>query len=337
MARLDDLRQALLDAYARDPKIGSPSINVTFLEDAVALTGEVASLRAKEEAEHLTRQMVPGLSIDNSLVITNNRPENDQTLTQQAQAALDAAGLNLGVRVLRGLAHLQGSPDSLAVRNEAHRVVAGVPGIRDIRDEEATIKGQQQVEVEPAYRQEGKFRVPPEAPQVVVGRDDLTITNAIEERLANDMTVPRADEIRVWTHNGTVTLDGWVKTMDEAAQAVHLAERVSGVKSVQNRLISLDGSTGGDEALNQEIRRAMGIKGDEVSPVDVLSAVVQQVAYLWGDVDTPEQRLKAEELAKAVPGISKVVNHLRVVTRRSRPEREPGSTRHQGYRGNRPM
>lgn len=333
MARLDDLRQTLLDAYARDPKIGSPSINVTFLEDAVAITGEVSNLQAKEEVEYLTRQIVPGLSIDNSLVITNNRPSDDMTLTQRAQQALVDAALDVGVRVLNGVAHLQGSVESLAVRNHAHQVVAKIQGIRGVRDEEATVMGQQQIVVESESRQVGKLQLPAEGPQVVVGRDDITITNEIEELLANAMEVPRADEIHVWTHNGTVTLDGWVKTAEEAAQARLLAQRVSGVKSVQNRLISMDGSTGGDEALNQEVRRVMGLKSDEVSPVDVLSVVVKQVAYLWGQVDTPEQRIKAEQLAQTVPGLERVVNNLQVVTRRSRPDRGPGGGQERGHRG----
>lgn len=333
MARLDDLRQALLDAYARDPKVGSPNINVTFLEDAIAITGEVSNLQAKEEVEHLTRQIVPGLTIDNSLVITNNRIEDDACLTQRAQQALFDAALDVGVKVLNGIAHLQGSVESLAIRNQAHQVIAKLQGIRDVRDEEATVMGQQQVEVVPEYRQEGKFRVPAEAPQVIVGRDDITITNEIEELLANAMEVPRADEIHVWTHNGTVTMDGWVKSAEEAAQARLLAQRVSGVKSVQNRLISMDGSTGGDEALNQEVRRVLGLKGDEVSPVDVLSVVVKQVAYLWGQVDTPEQRIKAEQLAQSVPGLERVVNNLQVVTRRSRPDRGPGGGHERGHRG----
>ncbi len=324
MARLDDLRQALLDAYARDPKVGSPSITVTFLEDAVALTGEVSSLRAKEEVESLTRQIVPGLAIDNSLVITNNRPDDDQGLTTCAEKALFDAGLDLGVRVREGVAYLQGSVESLDKRNRAQRIVSGIPGIRAVHAEEAVIMGQQQIGVEPEYRQEGKFKIPPEAPQVVVGRDDITITNEIEELLANAMPTPRADEIHTWTHNGTVTLDGWVKTAEEAAQARILAQRVPGVKSVQNRLVAIDGSTGGDDALNQEVRRAFGAKGDEVSPVDVLSVVVKEVAYLWGQVDTPEQRLKAGQLAQAVPGITRVVNNVQVVTRRSRPGSGPG-------------
>jgi osmotically-inducible protein OsmY len=324
MARLDDLKQALLDAYARDPKISSPNISVTFLEDAVALTGEVGSLGAKEEAENLARQIVPGLSIDNSLVITNNRPADDQGLTTCAEKALFDAGLDLGVRVRQGVAYLQGSVESLAVRQRAQRIVSGIPGIRDVHAEEAVIMGQQQIVVEPEFRQEGKFKIAPEAPQVVVGRDDITITNEIEELLANAMPTPRADEIHTWTHNGTVTLDGWVKTAEEAAQARILAQRVSGVKSVQNRLVAIDGSTGGDDALNQEIRRAFGAKGDEVSPVDVLSVVVKEVAYLWGQVDTPEQRLRAGKLAEAVPGIARVINNVQVVTRRSRPGSGPG-------------
>ncbi len=324
MARLDDLRQALLDAYARDPKVGSPNINVTFLEDKVALTGEVATLGAKEEAENLARQIVPGLDVDNSLVITGNRPANDATLAEQATQALRDAGIDLGVKVRDGAAQLLGSAANLDARNHAHRIVSRVPGIRSVRDEQAPIMGQQKIEVEPEYRQEGKFRVPPEAPQVVVGRDDITLTNEIEELLATQMTYPRADEVHVWTHNGTVALDGWVKTAEEAVQAQILAERVSGVKSVQNRLVATDGSTGGDDALNQEIRRAFGKKGDEVSPVDALSVVVQQTAYLWGQVDTPEQRLKAQQLAEQVPGILRVNNNIQVVTRRSRPGSGPG-------------
>ena len=68
----------------------------------------------------------------------------------------------------------------------------------------------------------------------------------------------------------------------------------------------------------------LGAKGDEVSPVDVLSVVVGQVAYLWGQVDTPEQRIRAEQLAQGVEGLTRVINNVQVVTRRSRPGHGPG-------------
>lgn len=323
MARMNDLRQALLDAFARDPRIGSPNISVTFLEDTVALTGEVSSLRAKEKAEHLTRQIVPGLGVDNSLVITGNRLDDDQTLGEKAQQALFEAGFDLGVRVLNGLASLQGQVESLAKRDEAHRIVARIPGLREVRDDEAVVMDQEAIEIFPEKQQVGKLELPVEGTQLIVDRDDATITNEVEEALATEMSTPRADEIHVQVQNGVVTLDGWVKTVEEAAQARLLAQRVSGVKSVRNRVITLDGATGGDEALNQEIRRAFGAKGDPISPVDIQSAVVKQVAYLWGEVDTPEQRIGAERLAQAIPGITKVINHVQVVTRRSRPARGP--------------
>lgn len=300
MARLDDLRQALLDAYAHMPEIGSMSIHVTFLEDAVALTGEVASLQAKEEAENLARQIVPGLAIDNSLVITGNRPADDAELTTRAQQALLDDGLEAGVEVRDGIALLRGNAGSLDARNRAHRVVARIPGIREVQDARAATA------------------LPRE-----LGPDDIRLTNAVEERLANAMATPRADEIRARTQDGKVTLDGWVKSAEEAILAERLAQEVPGVRSVESRLVSTDGATGGDEALNQEIRRLLGKRGDMLSPVDVLSAVVKQEAFLWGEVDTPEQRLAAEALAQEVPGIVRVTNYLQVVNRRSRPQIPP--------------
>lgn len=312
--QLPDVEQAIKDLFARDPVIGSPRISISFFDDTVALQGEVGSLREKERAQFLLKQVIPDCPIDNSLVVTANRVEDDDALTREAQEALAAApGIpkELGVSVVNGIARLVGDTPSLETRRKAHEIVAAIPGIRRVRDEEATVMGQM------SYEGAG-------APDLRVGIDDITITNRIEDLLAEKMAPPRADEVEVRVSNGTVTLTGYVKGADERAQAEHLAMSVSGVKSVKNHLVSLDGSYGCDETIRSRIEHAFG-EARHVSGVNVKAWVVEDTVYLTGDVDTPEQRDEAERIAKGTPGVAHVRNDITIVTRRERPVRGPGT------------
>jgi osmotically-inducible protein OsmY len=66
--------------------------------------------------------------------------------------------------------------------------------------------------------------------------EDASITAAVKAKLVNDELV-KARNIDVDTKGGHVTLSGEVSSTAEADQAIQIAQKVEGVKSVTSRLI----------------------------------------------------------------------------------------------------
>ena len=65
--------------------------------------------------------------------------------------------------------------------------------------------------------------------------DDAAITARVKTALLNDREIG-ALNIDVTTANGVVTISGLVKTKDEEARAVQLAQGVGGVREVRSTL-----------------------------------------------------------------------------------------------------
>lgn len=66
--------------------------------------------------------------------------------------------------------------------------------------------------------------------------DDAVITSKIKAAVFEDSTL-KATEINVETYKGIVQLSGFVKSRADINQAVRLAKRVKGVKSVKNDMV----------------------------------------------------------------------------------------------------
>ena len=66
--------------------------------------------------------------------------------------------------------------------------------------------------------------------------DDATLTTKIKTEIAKEQGIGDAAKIHVKTYRGVVTLSGDVDSADIAQKADRCAQRVTGVKSVQNSL-----------------------------------------------------------------------------------------------------
>ena len=66
--------------------------------------------------------------------------------------------------------------------------------------------------------------------------DDAVITSKIKAAILKDSTLKSA-EINVETYKGIVQLSGFLKSRADINQAVRLAKKVKGVKSVKNDMI----------------------------------------------------------------------------------------------------
>ncbi|MGE5707954.1 MAG: BON domain-containing protein [Bacteroidota bacterium] len=292
-----DLEHALREALNHDPSIETTRLRITLLEDTVALEGEVSNLHAKARAGAIALALVPFLQVDNSLVVAVNRPPHDSELTRLAQEALAKDPMltkDLGVRVHDGIASLVGTAETLEEVMRASDILAHIPGIRSIHREAGLRE---------------KVRVP--ETDAFYDVDDQSIISAIALRVGKlEDTLPRRITIRA--DNGTVFLYGMVPTGCDRLRIEREAFRVAGVHRVHNNLETLDGTTGGNEALERMIRDKLGKKGDDATTGYIGVMVEDDTAFLFGFADYPEGKEQAGKIARETPGIRNVVNDIQM-------------------------
>jgi len=141
-----------------------------------------------------------------------------------------------------------------------------------------------------------------------------TLQRAVLEALAESPIV-HADEIAVEVVDGEgdIVLRGTVGTLLQRAEAVRVAGTVPGVRHVEDGLrvhvMGVDGRTDADTAA--AVLDAL-IADEEVHARDVEVDVDDGAVTLRGVVEVASQRERAQRIAMAVPGVTSVVNQLRV-------------------------
>lgn len=66
--------------------------------------------------------------------------------------------------------------------------------------------------------------------------DDATITTKVKAAIFNEVTL-KSSEINVETYKGIVQLSGFVSSQVDIDTAVHVAQKVKGVKGIHNAMI----------------------------------------------------------------------------------------------------
>lgn len=144
--------------------------------------------------------------------------------------------------------------------------------------------------------------------------DDSGVTAKVKAALVDDEAIKSTD-ISVETHDGVVTLSGFVASQDQAVKAVTLSKGIEGVKSVSDKLQVKDSAKqsvsgyAGDVATTSEIKAKL--LADDIVPsrsikVETNNGVVQ----LSGTVKTQAQSTRAESIASAIDGVKSVKNTL---------------------------
>lgn len=143
--------------------------------------------------------------------------------------------------------------------------------------------------------------------------DDTTVTAKVKTAMVKDATV-KAREIDVDTVNGVVYLTGLVDSPGERERAEVIAHSVAGVVGVRNELRVGSRSAGqvlDDKNLGVRIKaKLIGEPGVRSFNVDV--DVYRGVVYLTGAVESGAQKTKILDLARATPGVVRVVDNLQV-------------------------
>ncbi len=129
-----------------------------------------------------------------------------------------------------------------------------------------------------------------------------------------------AYEIQVAARDGVVTLTGQVPSEIEKELAASVAKDTKGVKQVDNQIQIEPGLKPAEESIRESARVAdLEIRADlrerlaaspELKDKEIQLSVQDRVVTLSGQVETPQQKIGAEQLARAISNVASVVNNL---------------------------
>lgn len=146
--------------------------------------------------------------------------------------------------------------------------------------------------------------------------DDGIITTKVKAELLQNDAIKSGD-IAVETHDGVVTLSGFIVSQDQAKHAVDVVGKVKGVVSVDDKLKVKDEKEQSlkeytDDALITSAVKASFLTDDIVSALAVSVETQEGVVHLTGEVESQAQISQAERVAKDVDGVQTVKNDLTI-------------------------
>lgn len=163
--------------------------------------------------------------------------------------------------------------------------------------------------------------VPRAAGAVVQQAADATTTGKVKSAFALSKRLSVYD-IGVDTSEGLVTLTGGVPSEIDKQLAVSVAKDTNGVKQVNDQLVVQEGVQPSEASLRESARVAdleirAGLQerlavSPELKDKEIQSSVQDQVVTLTGTVDTPAQKMGAEQVARSIPNVANVLNSLSV-------------------------
>jgi osmotically-inducible protein OsmY len=208
-----DLTADVSDELFWDPKLDSSAIAVSAADGTITMRGTVGSLREKREAKKAAERVFGVISVDNQLQVRlmNDDKRADSELRGDVLQALMLDSIvpkTVDAKVDDGFVTLTGTANWQYERDEAEFVASNIVGALDVIDEIGL-----------------EFPTPN-------GSDvKESIKQAYKRNAALD-----ADDLRISTDNGTVTVKGTVSSWSEHDEAINAAWAAPGVTSVRDDL-----------------------------------------------------------------------------------------------------
>lgn len=294
-----DITEAVEDEILFSPVVDFNNVTIQALEGVVTLNGSVSSVLAKERAVRLAETVKGVRSVVDQIQVDPYWDRTDWQIEQDAEKALlhDAAteAFEVTVEVKEGKAVLTGVVDSLQEKELTERVVAGVRGVREVKNS-----------IQVDYKRQ---------------RPDSEIRKEIYEALRWDTLVDHG-LIDVEVKDGEVVLQGTVGSAAEVRQARHDAW-VSGV-----RRVDVSGLEVKPWAAEEDLRKDKYVDTPDaeiaeaiedalsydprVSPFDVQPEVDVGTVTLRGAVDNVQAKKAAEKCARHTVGVVRVLNRIKV-------------------------
>ena len=213
MSQTKDIRDAVERELEYDPLVDSADIAVKNINGQVALNGTVPSYPQYLQAAAAARRVAGVKDVHNHLevVLPPGDYRDDATLTTVANNAL---ALNVivpeGVEATasNGNLTLTGAVRYGAERTSAEQVVAGLIGVRNVRDDI----------------------------DISTDADPADVTVKVQDALGRAALIPDGSDVTVHAAGNTVTLTGHVRTWAEHDAVVDAAWMPAGVYDVRDDL-----------------------------------------------------------------------------------------------------
>ena len=208
-----DIRDAVESELIFDPLVDETDIKVKNMNGEVALNGTVPSYPQYLEAAAAAQRVAGVKNVHNHLevVLPPGDYRDDPMLTTMANNAL---ALNITVpdgvdaTARNGNLRLAGTVSYGSQRAAAELAVAGLTGVRNIKDEI----------------------------EIVWAADPVDVTLAVQDALDRSALIPDDSDVVVDTSANTVTLSGHVRTWAEHDAVVSAAWMANGVVQVDDSL-----------------------------------------------------------------------------------------------------
>ena len=295
--------------------VSGTAVNVDTVNGLVTLHGKVNAEAERAKAEAAVRGIEGVKNVRNLLqVVATKREdavsESDDKIKDRVQTALeaDASFKDVSVQsVNSGVVLLAGNVATLGDHLRAVEHAARVPGVKRVASE---IKSPDKLADSEIYNDR------PDTTATAGGTmSDMWLTSAVKMRLMADERTPALD-VNVDTTNGQVTLFGMVPSAQAKAAAEEDAKKVSGVKSVSNRLEVVpkaqeNAVRESDDRVKDRVEQAIRSE-DELRGDSIDIEVSNGVARLTGTVDNAADRLRASAVARTAAGVRAVRNDLQV-------------------------
>jgi osmotically-inducible protein OsmY len=212
MSMNDDLTVYVNDELFWDPRVDSAAIAVSADDGKITLRGTVGSLREKLEAKKAAQRVYGVASVDNQLQVRllteGGRLDADIRGDVLQALALDSlVPESVDAKVHDGFVTLTGTVEWKYQRDEANYVASTIVGALDVINEIEIISPTKASEVKDS------------------------IKNALKRNAGID-----GDALSVTTMNGTVTINGNVRSWAEHDEAIDAAWAAPGVTSVRDEM-----------------------------------------------------------------------------------------------------
>jgi osmotically-inducible protein OsmY len=209
-----EIQQDVLRELGWDPRVKETDVGVAVKDGVVALTGTLASYPERLAAQEAAHRVVGVLDVANDIVVKphGGARRTDAEIAAAARRALewDVVVPHERVRttVADGWVTLEGDVDSAHEREAAEGAVRHLSGVRGVSNRVVV-----------------RTLVDPERVRAV-------IHDALERRAERT-----ADRIGIRIDDGTVTLEGRVRSWAEKEAVLGAARYTGGVRVVQDRLV----------------------------------------------------------------------------------------------------
>jgi osmotically-inducible protein OsmY len=148
---------------------------------------------------------------------------------------------------------------------------------------------------------------------------DNEITKAVDQQLLINSTTP-SHMIDVKTNEGIVTLSGAVNNLLTKDRAVKVAQMVRGVRAVVDK-ITVDTPDRNDLSLESDVNAAL-YHNPATTFYQITIDANEGVVSLNGTVDSWQEKLLSEFVAKSVKGVKGIVNDIEVAYKTDRADIE---------------